>query len=185
MNTENVTNSKNELDGNILPSILRVKSEKEIYESIKTAIQEGNISDEGLLRFYIATYKLNKVNELIKEDSELKAIVDNLAIQFKNLSYDGKLISHGATYTKKVLNNPVEDCKNIVLEAFKNLDKVSEIQKTLPEGTTVTINLDTIDLANVLIEKGNELKEMHDVAMDLEAPIKYQTFGIKLRNAKK
>jgi hypothetical protein len=182
MKTEGKKVSK--LDSGIISNTVRLKNEKEIYAMIKESIDEGNISDEGLLRFYIATYKLNKVNELIKEDKQLKEIIDNLALEFNKSTIDGKKISHGVTYTKKEFENPITDIKQEIDKLFKDLDNLSEVQKALPEGTNISVNLDTIELADNLIELGHKLKDMHGSVVDLDAPIKYQTHGIKLANIK-
>jgi len=171
-----------------LPSILhesiRRMSEKEIFALIQDAYNNGDVSDEGLLRFYIACYKLNNVNKYIKEDESMKETIDNLALEFKGQNFDGKRISHGVTYTKNEFDNPIEDALRNTLKAFTEHNNLKELQKGIPQGTSISINLDTKELGEKILAIGQELIDMDGATVDLQSVVKLQTFGIRLTNSK-
>lgn len=173
---------------NTFPTILhqniRHLSEKSIFEVLRSEYLEGNISNEGLLRFYIACYKLTNVNKSIKDDIDLRGAIDSIAEEYKNQEYDGKVIGYGVTYSKNLFNNPIAEAYDRVKEIFKTNNSIQEIQKGIPQGTTVSINIDTLDLGNKLKVIAEELIDMHGATIDLDGVVKQRTYGIRLTNAK-
>lgn len=183
-----MSDSINNTNGNKLATILhediRTLSDKDVYQLLKTAHNDGNITDTSVLRFYIACHKLAGVMKLIKEDSVMNATICDLGEQYKGQNIDGKQIGYGSTYTSYTLSNPIFAAKAELDEAFKELDLLTPFEKTLKGGLGVTVTVDCAELIEKVESVLNDLKYLNGVSIDLEPPLKVQTFGIKLLKAK-